>query len=72
MKLLLYIGVCVLFILSNVCSYKFGKFQQWMEMVEEYKRWKKHEISQKEGETIIAAFEDEPRRSLIGDKLWKR
>ena len=45
------------FIFSNVCAYKFGKYQGWIEVVRKYAQYEKEDMTLKAGETFVAVVD---------------
>ena len=60
------------FIFSNVCAYKFGKYQGWMEIFRKYAQYEKEDITLKAGETFVAVVDMKKSQYLfIGNDAKK-
>ena len=59
---------CVAFVaavlFSNLCAYKFGKYQGWMELLRKHTKYQRKHIALNEGETLVAVIEI-PRGTYI-------
>ena len=44
-------------LLSNLCAYKFGKYQGWRELLRKHAKYQKKHIAINEGETLVAVIE---------------
>jgi hypothetical protein len=42
---------------SNLCAYKFGKYQGWMELLRKHTKYQRKHIAISEGETLVAVIE---------------
>ena len=42
---------------SNLCAYKFGKYQGWTELLRKHTKYQRTHIAINEGETLVAVME---------------
>ena len=42
---------------SNLCAYKFGKYQGWMELLRKHTKYQRKHIAISAGETLVAVIE---------------